>query len=102
MSDIQEQVNKLAEENIPRFVISITDTQTIMGDRFYSISAGADTLEQFNKLIPKKKRTNEARTELQSMLLHMKQAVDDLEKDFVTEAEIVEPNVEGEEDGKTD
>jgi len=98
MSDIQEQVNKLAEENIPRFVISITDTQTIMGDRFYSISAGADTLEQFNKLIPKKKRTNEARTELQSMLLHMQQAVDDLEKDFVTEAEIVE----GEEDGKED
>ena len=97
MSDIQEQVNKLAEENIPRFVISITDTQTIMGDRFYSISAGADTLEQFNKLIPKKKRTNEARTELQSMLLHMKQAVDDLEKDFVTEGEVVE----AEEDGTT-
>lgn len=98
MSDIKEQVDKLAEENIPRFVISITDTQTVMGDRFYSISAGADSLADFNKLIPKSKRTNEARTELQNMLLHMQQAVDDLEKDFVTEAEIVE----GEEDGKED
>jgi len=98
MSDIKEEINKLKENDVPRFVVSITDTQTVMGDRFYSISAGADSLADFNKLIPKSKRTNEARTELQNMLLHMQQAVDDLEKDFVTEAEIVE----GEEDGKED
>ena len=81
MSDIQDQVNKLAEENIPRFVVTITDTQTVMGDRFYSISAGADNLQDFFKLIPKKKRTTEARTELQNMFVHMQKAVDDLDSE---------------------
>lgn len=96
MSDIQDQVNKLAEENIPRFVVTITDTQTIMGDRFYSISAGADNLQDFFKLIPKKKRTNEARTELQNMFVHMQKAVDDLDEEpyekheEVSEGEIVD------------
>lgn len=97
MSDIKEEINKLKENDVPRFVVSITDTQTVMGDRFYSISAGAETLQDFFKLIPKKKRTNEARTELQNMFVHMQKAVDDLEKDFVTEAEIIE----GEEDGNS-
>ena len=98
MSDIQEEVNKLKENDVPRFVVTISDTHTIMGDRFYSISAGADSLDQFFKLIPKKKRTNEARTELQNMFVHMQKAVDDLEKDFEVEGEIIE-EVEGEDSG---
>jgi len=69
----------VAGEDIPRFVVSITDTQTVTGGQYLSISAGADSLDDFNRLIPKKKRTNEARTELQNMFLHMKKTVADLD-----------------------
>ncbi len=69
-----------AEKGIPRFVVSITDTQTVVGGQYYSINAGADNLDEFNRLIPKKKRTNEARTELQNMFWHMKQAVKDFDE----------------------
>lgn len=76
-----------AEAGIPRFVVSITDTQTVVGGKYFSINVGADRLEDFTRLIPKKKRTTEARTELQNMMLHMKQAVADFDHNY--ESEIV-------------
>lgn len=69
-------------ENIPRFVVSITDTQTIHNDQYYSINVGADSLDDFTRLIPKKKRTNEARTELQNMFYHMRTTIEELDKEI--------------------
>lgn len=76
------------QEDIPRFVLSITDTQTVIANQYYSINVGVDNIDDLNRLIPKKKRTNDARTELQNVLLHFKQAVADFDnKPF--EAEVV-------------
>lgn len=88
---------KKPEEKIPRFVVSITDTTITVpgpnGDQYYSISVGADKLTDYNKLIPKKQRTNYARTELQSMFVYFQEAIDkyeqDQEKAIITEAEML-------------
>lgn len=77
------------QEDIPRFVLSITDTQTVIANQYYSINVGVDNIDDLNRLIPKKKRTNEARTELQNVLLHFKQAVADFD-DKPFEAEVVD------------
>ena len=75
-----EETPEIAQqEDIPRFVLSITDTQTVIGNQYYSINVGVDNVDDLNRLIPKKKRTNEARTELQNVLLHFKQAVADFD-----------------------
>ena len=82
----------VAGEDIPRFVVSITDTQTVTGGQYFAISAGADRLEDFQRLIPKAKRANQCRTELQNMFWHMKQAIEELETrpwEKVSEGEVV-------------
>lgn len=99
---------KPSEDNIPRFVLSITDTTIKIpgpnGEMYYSINVGADKLSDFNKLIPKKKRTNHARTELQNMFYHFQKAVDDFYmQDKIKEAQGLQEAqelVRGNKDGK--
>lgn len=69
----------VAGEDIPRFVVSITDTQTVTGGQYFAISAGADHLEDFFRLIPKAKRTNSCRTELQAMFKYFEEKVTELD-----------------------
>lgn len=82
----------VAGEDIPRFVVTITDTQTVTGGQYFAISAGADSLADFNRLIPKSKRTNECRTELQNMFWHMQKGIEELDQkpwEPISEGEIV-------------
>ncbi len=99
---------KPAQESIPRFVLSLTDTSIKVpgpnGEMYYSINVGAEKLSDFNKLIPKKKRTNQCRTELQNMFYHFQKAVDDFYmQDKIHEAQGIKEAqelVRGSKDGK--
>jgi len=66
-------MTKKKSEDIPRFVLSITDTKTTMtgpkGKQYMSINIGADTLAAFVTPIPEKKRKNAGTTEMEAMLL---------------------------------
>lgn len=70
----------VAGEDIPRFVVSITDTQTVTGGQYFAISAGADHLEDFFRLVPKAKRTPYGRTELQAMFKFFEEKIAELDK----------------------
>lgn len=71
------------DDSIPRFIVEITDTNIAVpgpnGEKYFSIAAGADKLSDFNRIIPKHKRTTSARTELQSMFLYMEENVREME-----------------------
>lgn len=70
----------IPEEGTPRFVLSLTDTQTVVGNQYFSVSIGDDKLSSFNRLLPKKMRTNTVRTEYQAMFEFFKKAIKDLDK----------------------
>lgn len=70
----------------PRFVLSITDTQTILdgpqGKQTLNIGIGADSLNDFMKFIPKSKRKedNPGRTEFEAMMFWFAGQVNELNK----------------------
>ena len=96
MKKQRPQEDIVEKNDIPRFVLSLTDTHTIVegpeGDQYYSINIAADKLKDFNRLIPKAKRTNTARTEWQALLEFFQEAVDDLHKDQEPNFEDVDEN----------
>jgi hypothetical protein len=62
-----------SNEKIPRFVLSITDTQTQItgenGPQHMSISIAADSLTDFTRVIPKADRQNYGKNEFQAMMI---------------------------------
>lgn len=58
--------------DIPRYVLSITDTKTTIegknGAEYLNVSIASDKLSDFVKTITKDKRTNRGRTEFEAML----------------------------------
>ena len=68
------------KKDIPRFVLSVTDTKTTMtgpkGDQYLMISVGADSLSAFNKPLPLKDQTPVAATELQRLFYFFQEQVD--------------------------
>lgn len=82
MSKSKPDISELIpEEGTPRFVLSLTDTQTVVGDQYFSVSIGDDKLSSFNRLLPKKMRTNTVRTEYQAMFAFFTKAIKDLDKE---------------------
>lgn len=68
----------------PRFVLSLTDTHTKIngpgGDMNLNIGIGADSLSDFTKPIPFKKRKNAGRSEVEAMLLWFQEQVDESDR----------------------
>jgi hypothetical protein len=67
--------------DIPRYVLSLTDTYTIVDDStkgYYSITVGVDNLADFFKPLKKRDRTNEGKTDLERMFLFFQEEVDKL------------------------
>lgn len=66
-------------EKIPRFVLTITDTQTEItgnnGPQHMSISIAADSLTDFARTIPKAKRQNWGHNEFQAMMIFFAEQV---------------------------
>lgn len=78
----------VAGEDIPRFVISITDTQTVTGNQYFTVSIAADEskngdweyLGDFFRVVPKAKRTKYGRTELQAMMKYFEEKIKELDE----------------------
>lgn len=66
--------------DIPRFVLTLADTHTIVqgsqGEQYMSISVAADSLAHFNKYLPKEDRSPQYKTELQKLFVYFQEQVD--------------------------
>ena len=73
-------MSKKKNEEIPRFILSLTDTKTTLtgpkGEQYLMISVGADSLNAFNKPLPLKDQTPVAATELQRLFYFFQEQVD--------------------------
>lgn len=76
------------ESRIPRFVLSLTDTETWVNDanghHQFNIGIGADKLSDFTKFIHKRdrKKGNPGRTEFEAMIWWFRNEVDAINKDI--------------------
>lgn len=105
MSKSKPKIDKslIPEEGTPRFVLTLTDTQTVRGGQYYSVSIGDDKLSSFNRLLPKSMRTNTVRTEYQAMHAFFAKAIKDLDKqpyEKIETPEFMKTKDTGEEEAK--
>lgn len=74
-------------DQIPRFVLQLSDTHTTMtgpsGEQYMSVTIASDKLFDFYKHIPEKKRKNLGENEFEALLLFFQEQVEksDLERD---------------------
>jgi len=69
-------MSKKKKQDIPRFALTLVDTETMLGDRYLTVSIGADKLMDFVKSIPEAKRVNPGETEFNAMLYFFQEQVD--------------------------